>query len=530
MNKLAFFSSNKLFFAGLLLLVLGMPVSLFLTSLSQFVLAISFFTEGNFIEKFKKFFSNRPAVLLAAIWFMHVIGLLWTNDLAEGFKDVRIKLPLLVLPVIIAGSRPLPHNQFRFILLSFVFAVFCGTVVSMGVLTGIVPREINDIRDVFIFHISHIRFSLFTCLAIFILMHLTFFEKQEIKMQYKILAILFATWFLIFLLIVESVTGIVVFSITGFMLLIYHAFTKANRRNRILMISTTIIIPLVAILFIRNFIRDFYIHHPVKIDVTEKTSMGNEYYFNLDNPLYENGYPVWVYVCEDELRTAWNERSTFKFDSLDHRNQELKFTLVRFLASKGLRKDASGVRQLTEKEVGLIEQGVANIAYSEMSNIRARLTQIVWEFDQLIHGGNPSGHSVTQRMEFWKAGWQIAKTHLLTGVGTGDMPASYKMQYDFMDSPLDEAHRLRAHNQFLAILVAFGLPGLLFFLLAFFYPMYAKNTHIGFLFGTFLIVATLSMVTEDTLETQAGATFIGLFYPLLLFGKEKPRDMLNENR
>jgi hypothetical protein len=26
------------------------------------------------------------------------------------------------------------------------------------------------------------------------------------------------------------------------------------------------------------------------------------------------------------------------------------------------------------------------------------------------------------------------------------------------------------------------------------------------------------MLTEDTLETQAGATFIGLFFPLLLFG------------
>ena len=53
----------------------------------------------------------------------------------------------------------------------------------------------------------------------------------------------------------------------------------------------------------------------------------------------------------------------------------------------------------------------------------------MWEFDQFIKGGNPSGHSVTQRFEFWKAAIGIASDNIFIGVGTGDMPHAYRDQY-----------------------------------------------------------------------------------------------------
>src|SRR4051812_46648710 len=99
--------SNYIYFTGLLMLCAGLPVSLFLTSLSQFVLLTAFLFEGSVKEKFQKFFRNKAAILFSGIWLIHIVGLLWTNDLAEGLKDVRIKLPLLVLPLIIGGSRAL---------------------------------------------------------------------------------------------------------------------------------------------------------------------------------------------------------------------------------------------------------------------------------------------------------------------------------------------------------------------------------------------------------------------------------------
>ncbi|MBK6836831.1 MAG: hypothetical protein IPG90_00005 [Bacteroidetes bacterium] len=45
-------------------------------------------------------------MLLAILWLLHVLGLAWTQDLQEGLKDIRIKLPLLILPFVLSGSEP----------------------------------------------------------------------------------------------------------------------------------------------------------------------------------------------------------------------------------------------------------------------------------------------------------------------------------------------------------------------------------------------------------------------------------------
>lgn len=519
MSKQALLKSNTFYFIGLLLLVTGLPVSLFLTSIAQFVLLAAFLFEGSIKEKLIRFFLNKTALLFSGIWLIHLIGLLWTSEMHEGIKDLRIKLPVLLLPLIIGGSRPLTNKQFRLVLITFVAAVFCGTMVSMAVLADIIHRNIYDIRDVFIFNISHIRFALFICLSIFILFWITFKDKKHTGTLLKLLSITLMIWFLLFLIIVESITGLLIFSITSLILLVYNALSTGKIRSRIILTTTFLVVPLILFFMLQKFIEDFYTRHPYPINTEEKTSLGNNYSFNLEDPLYENGYPVWVYVCDEELRDVWNKSSAIPYDSTDESKQLLKYTLMRFLASKGLRKDAEGLSKLSAEEYRAIERGIANVNYQEISSMRARLVQIMWEFDQSINGRNPSGHSVTQRFEFWKAAWAISTSKFFTGVGTGDMPKAFQQQYIELNSSLDKDHRLRAHNQFLAIMVAFGIVGLIYFLFALLYPFISYGRKSGFLFAAFFLISILSMFSEDTLETQAGATFVALFFSLLLFAR-----------
>ncbi len=511
--------SNVLYFTGLLLLVSSLPLSLLFISLSQFVLLAAFFFEGNIKEKFTRFYLNKAALLFSGIWLLHLIGLFWTTDFNEGIKDLRIKLPILILPIFIAGSKPLSSKQFRWLLLTFVASVFCGSMVSMAVLSSILQRNIYDIRDIFILDISHIRFALFTCLSLFILIWLAFLERKTVSRLQKTLAIILIAWFLVFLVIAESVTGVLIFIVTGLILLLYRGFTSRELKFRIILITTVLCFPLIFIFIIEKFVNDFYRNHPYPINTKEKTRLGNDYKFNLNDPLYENGYPVWVYVCDEELRSEWNKISAIHYDSTDERKQQLTFTLVRFLSSKGLRKDAEGLSKLNAKEIRSIERGIPNVNYQEISSINARLHQIMWEFDLFHKGGNPSGHSVTQRYEFWKTAWGIASSNLFIGVGTGDMPIAFKQEYINRQSVMDIQHRLRSHNQYLAIMVAFGIVGLTYFLIALFYPLFSFGRKIGFLFAAFFIISSISMLSEDTLETQAGATFVAFFFSLLLFGR-----------
>lgn len=517
MSKKSILSTNYIYFTGLLLLVAALPLSLFVISISQFVLALAFLVEGDVRVKLRKFLSNKTALLFTGIWLLHLIGLIWTEDLGEGLKDLRIKLPVLLIPLFIAGSKPLTGKQFRWLLLIFVSAVFCASLISMAVLVGIIERDIRDIRDVFIFNISHIRFALFVCLSIFILFWLAFKEQKNVRPLFKILSVLLATWLLLFLIIVESVTGILIFSATGILLLLYYVFKSSNLALRIVLGVTLLLLPLASVLVLQRFVSDYYQTHPYPINTSDRTIQGNEYGFNLEDPQYENGYPIWVYVCDKELSETWNQVSKFPFDSLDERKQPLRHTLIRFLASKGLRKDAEGVKQLTPKEIRSVERGIANVNYQEISSLKARFLQIIWEFDQSVRGANPSGHSVTQRFEFWKAAIGISAKNVFIGVGTGDMPEAYRIQYDSMKSSLDKDHRLRAHNQFLAILVAFGILGLIYFISAFFFPLFYLKRNVGLLYFVFFVITALSMLSEDTLETQVGATFTALFFSVFLF-------------
>lgn len=509
--------SKVLLFTGLMMLAAGLPVSLFLTSLSQFFIAGSFFLEGSIKEKWKNFLANKVAVLITLIWLLHVVGLIWTVDLQEGLKDIRIKLPLLILPLVLAGSAPLSEIQYKWIFRTFITSVFVGSMVSMAVYAGIIEREIHSIREIFIFNISHIRFALFVCLTIFILF-MDAVNSFKIKSYSKLLfQLVLCSWFIFFLIFIESITGLVILLITTISLILVMALRSSGILKRSLLLFAVIIIPALAVNEVSRLVSDYNVKHEYKIDTTEKTAKGNSYLFLPEQNLLENGYPIWVYVCDEELRSEWNSVSKIPFDSLDRCGQSLRSTLIRFLSSKGLKKDAVGLRSLNTTEIRSIEKGIANVKYQNLSSTRIRLIQIIWEIDQYRKGFDPSGHSVTQRFEFWKTAKGIITAYPIIGVGTGDMPQAYHEAYIKSGSKLNERYRLRAHNQYLAIAVALGIPATFFFVFVLLYALFSNQRWRDYLFLAYWIIAVLSMLTEDTLETQSGVTFFAFFFCLLLF-------------
>jgi O-antigen ligase len=80
---------------------------------------------------------------------------------------------------------------------------------------------------------------------------------------------------------------------------------------------------------------------------------------------------------------------------------------------------------------------------------------------------------------------------------------------------------LRAHNQFLTIFAAFGIFGLLWFLATLILPPLILKVRRDYYFNFFLVISILSMLNEDTLETQAGVTFFAFFYVIFLFGRDR---------
>jgi O-antigen ligase len=126
-----------------------------------------------------------------------------------------------------------------------------------------------------------------------------------------------------------------------------------------------------------------------------------------------------------------------------------------------------------------------------------------------------------QRIEYSKASLELIKENFWIGVGTGDIEDALIAQYKKMESGLKTEYMFHAHNQFFAIFITFGIFGLIWFIFALLYPPYFKDAFSDYFFLTFFLIIIWSMLSDDTLETQAGVTLFAFFYSLLLFGKKK---------
>ena len=513
---------------GLMLLAASLNLSPFLMSVAQFWLVIVWIADGivgkDFKEKWNRFIHNKAAVLLVLFYLMHVIGLLYTADFHYALKDLRVKLPILVLPFIMSGMSSLDRKRFDLLMLVYVLSVFVATLFSF---TTYVRHDYEDIREISRF-ISHIRFCLHIVFCIAIIAYYNIKRRppkgkrvSDYGKKYafdRFMQYVLVIWFVQQIYIFESLSGYVILAAVVVVSVLYAFLQwKKGRGWRISIGVSTVVILVIGAVLLVHWVKPFVEVKPVDFSALEKkTALGNDYWHDtIHNPI-EDGKYVGLYYCRTELQEAWPQRSAMPLDGEALNGELLEPTLARYLTSKDLRKDYEGVMALTDEDIINIEQGVANYNNWKHPGLRARLSSTLFEYGLYRKYDNPNGGSLSQRIEFTRASFYLIRQHPLFGVGTGDVPQAFSQAYDEIHSPLKEEFRFRAHNQYLAIAVTFGLIGLAFFFVVLLYPYCSSKKHRTYLYTVFLCIILLSMFPEDTLETQAGASLFAFFEALLL--------------
>lgn len=464
---------------------------------------------------FRDFFRHRAALIFSSILLMHLAGLLFTTDFQYAFKDLRTKLPLLIIPLVFATTPSIRPMMFRRYLFLLILALLVRTIFNTW---AIETRDFVDLREVSR-NVSHIILSLLLSLGIFVC-GFFLFEKDNKKILFRAGCFLVITWFIIYLILSASFTGLII-SLTLLIFLIPLLIMKAARKSvRLTVAAAAVLLVILPAWYLREIIKDHYQIQPVDLSALEMfTSRGNPYIHNYEATGTENGHLLWVYVQWDEMREEWNRRSTIPFDSLDRSNHTLAYTTVHFLTSKGWRKDGDAIGQLSDREISAIEKGISNHLFIDGPGIRGRIYEFLKGYDIYRETGNPTGSTIMQRFEFWRASAGIIRDHWLTGVGTGDMNIAFEQQYKTMNTLLEPGQRWRSHNQFLSVMVGFGVFGLIWFLAAIWLPPYIMHKQYDFFVITHLMISMLAMLAEDTIESQTGITFFVLFYSLFLFAR-----------
>ena len=556
---------NQAYLLGLLMVVVGLTLSPFLMGMSQFWLvlvwlvdglascrhcgldpqspkhkessprmgdggSLSAMTDRGFKAKISRFWHNKAAVLLAAFYLMHVVGLLWTSDFQYAIRDLRVKLPILVMPFVLSSMEPLDHKRFDFVLLVYVLSVFIATQFSF---VSYLRHDYEDVREISHF-ISHIRFCLNIVFSMAVIGY--YLYKRRVSkgkgvpsFGIKVVIDRFLMWFLLLwfayvIYIFESLSGYVILAAVVLATVLYAFLQWRKGRGWRIALGVSALAIIVAIVVVAwVIVKPMVEVKPVDFSALEKkTAQGNFYWHDtIHNPV-EDGKYVGLYYNRNELREAWSQRSELPLEGVTANGEILEATLARYLTSKDLRKDAEGVMALTDEDVKNIEQGVANYNNWKHPGFRARLSSTLFEYNLYRRFNNPNGGSLSQRLEYTRASFHVIGRHPLFGVGTGDVPQAFAESYDEIHSPLKDEFRFRAHNQYLAIAVAFGLVGLAFFLFVLLYPWFASKRNHTYLYMVFLCIIMLSMFPEDTLETQAGVTLFAFFEAFLLFAKPNP--------
>ena len=476
----------------------------------------------NFVEKFRLFFRNKPAVILASIYFLHILGLFYTSNFEYAVKDLRIKVPLLLFPVIFASMPKLTAAELKKVFYGYIAAIVAGILISFYLL---LTSNFTDVREISPF-ISPIRFSLNVAFGFFILVSFIFFDKSystKLKIGFALLLVLFVS----FLVVLESITGIGVMLLTGIVILIIRIFKTKNILLKVSLIALIVVFPFLVFLFINSTIIEATTPPEISIEQLDKTTkQGNKYKHDLNREV-ENGKYVGLYLCEKELREEWNKRSSFDYDSITNSGVSISNTLIRYLTSKDLRKDAEGVNALSKCDISRVESGIANVNYIDDPGLRTRILKIIYGYQVYNKQGDPSGNSIMQRYEYMKAATLLISKNIYTGVGTGDLEDALYEQYKEMNSKLKKEFIFHAHNQFLAIAIAFGIFGMLWFIFALVYPAAKLHYFNDYYFLIFFIIIILSMFTDDTLETQAGATLFAFYYSLLLLSRKTIKNIVS---
>src|SRR5258705_1221743 len=124
------------------------------------------------------------------------------------------------------------------------------------------------------------------------------------------------------------------------------------------------------------------------------------------------------------------------------------------------------------------------------------------------------------RVAFWKCSTDILKNHLLIGVGTGDVQDSLQQAYENRKFYFASRYnRYNAHNEYLQITLANGLPGLLILLSCIGYPLvHYRKKFSGNIYFLFLLLFILVAVLESFLEGKKGIIWYSFFNSIFAFG------------
>tara|TARA_B100000795_G_scaffold129265_1_gene96346 strand:- start:5830 stop:7029 length:1200 start_codon:yes stop_codon:yes gene_type:complete len=227
---------NKVYQWLLIILAFLLPLTVFGANLIIVIICVLWIFSGNYKTKFNQIIDNKFVLASLLFFCLHVIGLLWTEDIAWGLHIVhKMWYFLLLIPVLFTIVR---KDYIALYISSFLLAITVTEVVSYLVWFEFINHVGNaSVRNPTPF-MSHVSYNPILAFATYIVLHELCFNKKMSNLLFT-----FYSFFAISMTINMFITGGRAGQVGFFVMLAILIFQVLDKQRVKSLIVILIVIP-----------------------------------------------------------------------------------------------------------------------------------------------------------------------------------------------------------------------------------------------------------------------------------------------
>ena len=506
---------KNLYILALVVFVAALTTSnAIITALAIFFPCIWIIT-GDYKTKWNRLLHNKNALLLMTIPLLYLIGLCFTHNFSVGFQEFNKSLYWLIFAFMLGSSSPISYkNSVRLLgIYIMMVSIVSGIVLLRYFFLGF------DYRTAPL--VDHIPFSYQVAFTIWLIFY--FIMKEKTSGIQKLLLLLLIAFLLITLFALKSFTAYIFFGVMSFVALCMLIWKVKKKLLKFVFLGLLILLITLPIVYIHHCVKEFYDVTEYNVDNIELyTTNGNKYKHHFNDKSKENGNYIGLFICEEELIPLWNTHSKKQYNSKTSAGYPLSSVIIRYMTSKGLKKDAEGFAQLSQKDIESIENELTNHIYAEKKFIvYSRIYETIWELDVYRDTKNPNDKSLPERIEQAILAFDIIKKNVWFGIGLGNSAKAYDEIIFDTGSKLAQQKTGWTHNQYLNYLIRFGVLGTLYILSVLFFVFFKGRKRNPFLLTIFFVSMLAANFGEANWETFVGINFFAFFFCFFMWTEPK---------
>jgi O-antigen ligase len=223
---------DKTYQSLLIMLAFLMPLTVFGANLIIVIICVLWLISGNYKSKFDQIINNKLMIASIVFFCLHVVGLLWTEDLSWGLHIVHKMWYFIgLLPILYTIVR---KNDLSKYISAFLLAIIITEVCSYLVWFEIIePFKNATVANPTPF-MSHSSYNPIIAFATYLVLHEIFFNKNLNKIQFSFYSF-FAITMAINMFITGGRAGQVMF-FAAIAILVFQFFNKEKIKSLLVII------------------------------------------------------------------------------------------------------------------------------------------------------------------------------------------------------------------------------------------------------------------------------------------------------